>query len=54
MDQTFAKYEGAVTSGRWEDAYGYAAPDFRATTSLQEFEEQHRELATKFGNLNGI
>jgi hypothetical protein len=54
MDQTFADYERAVTSGRWEDAYGYAAPDFRGSTSLQEFEEQHRELAAKFGDLKAI
>ena len=43
-----------MTSGRLEDAYGYAASDFRATTSLQEFEQQHRELAAKFGTLRDI
>ena len=54
MDQTFADYAGALTSGRLGDAYGYADPEFRGTTSLQEFVAQHQELAAKFGGLKSI
>jgi hypothetical protein len=54
MDQTFADYTGALTSGRWEVAYGFADTQFSGTTSLQEFVAQHKELATKFGDLKAI